>query len=809
MSILEGKLDDIIDARKYDSAIVTTYTIDLIFVKHIFVPALQSKRIINITILADQKELDLALRGQENLIRMADPAFIVVPARSSRLFHPKVMLFIGKKEGLCIIGSGNLSHSGMGGNNEIWGAFHYSAENDTNKHIFQSVWNFLMNCMPELTGTGELRSREWITNNAPWLKNIISETYEDTSLPTAVFTNTEEDTIWGNVVKRLSDKEITEVLIASPFYDEKGALLQELKMRYPHAGISMVYDKHGTIPKISEPFEKLRCYAWQDIVHKVGFESFSARRLHAKILLFKEKTGVEHLLFGSANASNAGLGINSIKNSNVELSVYAHSSSGLFKSVGIDLGGIESKAVSEITVDYMAQMDEPTTSSNNNSLRVIYAEQSDKTVLLVLNKNAEGSTIDLKFLDRDGLTILEKIIHPSDSTVISINLNEEEFAGENGKMYFVSLADEYKSIIFQAKTLSFGNPNSRAESFRGILSDIGSVDFGALHSHFMKIFVEYVENREIKSGDGNSSRELSNKQNQQSSEDEDYVGEENFIEKKRGVPNLASDRFISDGIYGIFHALNQFITVPDYEEASSEAHTDDGSTEMNNASETDSNSKKKSRGEVKRDINGYRYLLKRVLQYYDRFVRGFDEVGNNESVRKKLISQPFISYWLLVAAIVLHVILNDAKKKGISDTFGDDEAMSLDEKTTIAPFPYKKKLSINDIVSKSIPRIVGRITASKQDLKNFLDVDQRIDGCINILAVIHLQYRKEEERETFIRLCNSVLRLFQIKEDGLLTVFRERFSTATRHFLELQFKESDWRYYSNFKYNYEVFVRFI
>lgn len=812
MAIQEGKLDDIVGSGKFHSALVSTFTIDPIYVKHIFVPVLQSKRIRNITILADQSEMERALSEEENLLRLADPSFLIIPAKASTLFHPKVMLFIGEKEGLCVIGSGNLTHSGMGGNNEIWGAFHYSPDNDQHTHIFFAVWNFLRRYMPELTGTGDLKNGAWITHYASWLNEILSGSFDDSSTPTAVFTNSDEETIWSNLNERLKGKDISEVLIASPYYDERGIILHELKNMYPSAMINMIYDKQGTIPKISETFDNLNCYAWQEVSAHSGKEFISGRRLHAKFILFREKSGHEHLLFGSANATQAGLGITNSGTPNVELSLFANNSSKRYSHVlGIHLDGLESTPVSEITVDHEALLEEPSGIYSSNTLKVVYAEQTHNTVTLVLNKINFSESIRFVFFDKNGSETHEEKIDRPEQNVLEIKLPTNNSESDIEKVFFVAIKDRpSKTIIYHAKTLSLGNPDSRAELIRHTLSDIGSVDFGSLHGQFMKIFREFVENKEITSGEKHSSSQSTEKNDDARSISDKFLRKEEFTEKKRAYHTVSSDRFINDGILGILNALNQQLNITDKVETSAEALAKDGSIDSefdeDEIEKLEEKLRKKSRDETKKQIDGYRSYFKRVLRFYDKFVKTFDENGSNQLSDETIINEHFISNWLLVTAIAVHIILNDAKTEASSSS-DYNSGTDLDKKTTILPYQDEKEISINDIVSKIIPRIVGRLTLAKIELSKMLDRDQRIDAVVNLILLVHLQHWKERERDKFLRLCTNALELFELDGDIHLSEFKNRFIVQTSPFLSTEVKENDWRYYSNFFQNFGFFMK--
>ena len=66
MSFKEGKLDSLIRSGEYDSAIVSTYTLDSHYLSVIFTSLIRSKRIKNLIILCDIGEFHKACGNPES-----------------------------------------------------------------------------------------------------------------------------------------------------------------------------------------------------------------------------------------------------------------------------------------------------------------------------------------------------------------------------------------------------------------------------------------------------------------------------------------------------------------------------------------------------------------------------------------------------------------------------------------------------------------------------------------------------------------------------------------------------------------------
>lgn len=111
---------DLVSGRSYHSCLITTYSFDFYYFEKSVMRILRSKGIGNISIFIDNNIFQgiLGKIGSSN-----SRVYSISPINSNGCFHPKVYMFFGEKQGLFIIGSGNLTSSGHGKNDEIWGAY--------------------------------------------------------------------------------------------------------------------------------------------------------------------------------------------------------------------------------------------------------------------------------------------------------------------------------------------------------------------------------------------------------------------------------------------------------------------------------------------------------------------------------------------------------------------------------------------------------------------------------------------------------------------------------------------------------------
>mgnify|MGYP001563566318 CR=1 FL=1 len=162
------------------------------------------------------------------------------------------MLF-GEKEGLLILGSGNLTHGGNGNNEEIWGAFHFDMQASENAPIFSAVWAYLQQLCAVTKGIIHEKTSRWILDHSKWV-NELPATVPGSFLKlsgqdyVAFLANSVERSIWQQLVVLLGQENVVEITTISPYYDRNGKAIQALKDLFPSARINVVIEDSGLLP---------------------------------------------------------------------------------------------------------------------------------------------------------------------------------------------------------------------------------------------------------------------------------------------------------------------------------------------------------------------------------------------------------------------------------------------------------------------------------------------------------------------------------------------------------------------------------
>ena len=113
------RLRDIIGARSWRTAFFTTYSLSLSFFEAVVVHALRQAgvRTTSIAVDLDGYRSTLGERGAADAGRIYDLVPMLVPHPG--IFHPKLMVLDGDAGPRVVIGSGNLTFRGWGGNTEV------------------------------------------------------------------------------------------------------------------------------------------------------------------------------------------------------------------------------------------------------------------------------------------------------------------------------------------------------------------------------------------------------------------------------------------------------------------------------------------------------------------------------------------------------------------------------------------------------------------------------------------------------------------------------------------------------------------
>jgi hypothetical protein len=312
--------------------------------------------------------------------------YSLYPVFEKEIFHPKIWLLFGGKEGLLIVGSGNLTNSGNGGNDEIWGAYHFDVTQPQYAPVFSAAWDYISQITNAAKGIINEKTTHWITEYSQWLMELPKvREFQFVNLSNneniAFLYNTKYSTIWQQINQLIGNEKIIEITAVSPYYDKHGKALEVIRSTFPNAQINVILDDRGLIPSLLPNDNKYTFYDWKkmDVCKDIGEKQLS--RLHAKILYFKTQKNIEYCLFGSANITPAGLGISS--NPNAEASIFIKSNEEeLLNRIGVKLKASGQKKLSQFDINNGTSAEKKIVTNNSFIIKLLSAEINFSTLTL-------------------------------------------------------------------------------------------------------------------------------------------------------------------------------------------------------------------------------------------------------------------------------------------------------------------------------------------------------------------------------------------------------------------------------------------
>ena len=393
MVISRQNVLDLIGAnrQKYQSCLITCYSFDFTFFEERVMPVLRTANIRNVNVFLDGKFLDNALEYSRGNEFRSHKTYGINPIYQNGVFHPKIMLLTGPKHGLLIIGSGNLTNSGLNTNDEIWAAFHIDTIESVSAPIFSAVWQYLQSFIVKAKGFNN-KKLQWISQYSPWLDKLpeyIKGDFVkmDDEVEISFVSNDSESSIYKQILQMLPKSGIEKITIVSPYFDEKGEILQLLNSHFGNKAIDCLVDPiFGILPiGINEQIlSKVKFWRWGNCISDYNT---LYNRLHAKLFHFEYERGLEYLLVGSMNASIQAFGNNIKKATNEEAGIMIRRNSKVnyLKELGILIPNSDTLAIKNHIPNEKNKINpEP---FSNKTIRILYSEIDNNKLQFYVENN--------------------------------------------------------------------------------------------------------------------------------------------------------------------------------------------------------------------------------------------------------------------------------------------------------------------------------------------------------------------------------------------------------------------------------------
>ena len=444
----------------YHSAVLTCYTFDPIYFESIYLPTLRMLGITNVIVLMDSSMYDeLLVDSSYQYHRVTISNYTLVRQENSHLgvFHPKMALLFGEEEGVLIVGSGNLTFSGLSNNEEVWNVFHVQDNDSIHYPLLHKAWMYVSK-VTKNTPTLVQKQLKWITEQSLWLQKACDD--EAVELKSgeicSLLFNSSNTSILNDLYKSIGDTKIRKITIVAPFFDTSGNVIKELQERLSPDLISCVLD----LERQSAPYDLLKGNDSQIKFHK----HTASNPLHAKIIEI-QSDDKSWLLSGSANAGTLALGGSpNAFNDEVCILLQSNKQKDYIKELGLEF--------SELTFEERRAIEKPLqnqTNSSSKKVTLISCEIKDDTLFLRFNKSGIEGTLHL--LDSSqGTSLYQETIITDDKVTIVLK-------GTDSESYHVAVLRTDKEdisnriLVIKETNVESCNPDPKRRKLSSLLND--------------------------------------------------------------------------------------------------------------------------------------------------------------------------------------------------------------------------------------------------------------------------------------------------------------------------------------------------
>ncbi len=275
-------------------ALVLTHNIDFLFLQSVLAPRLRRAGDPRLVVFADAACAAQAFAVQSSLVDGLGDRYRVVPVDlgGARRFHPKALFLSGPDGAALAVGSGNLTHGGMGANHEAWA---FAASDGEDASMVAAFRDYVSALMPRLPLPEPLRDW-WATifdGGQAWAADLP---------PAAGLAGSPAARPLLDQIAAAVEGPVRAVDVIAPYHDERGAALAAVAARFG-----------APVTCWMQPGRAGLSRAAADVlpadVSLRSIECEQARRpsfIHAKILAL-HGDGRTVLAVGSANCSQAAL----------------------------------------------------------------------------------------------------------------------------------------------------------------------------------------------------------------------------------------------------------------------------------------------------------------------------------------------------------------------------------------------------------------------------------------------------------------------------------------------------------------------
>ena len=265
--------------------------------------------------------------------------YLVAKARAAGVFHPKIVVQIGKDRGRLIVASANATAPGLAGNLEIAAVVECGAGDNGEQQLVIAGWRYALRFLDENQHAVNDKLR-FARERSPWLESSreadgavdLADGTRAALLPSG------EET---GIARRFADfvgagRATDRLVVVSPYWDDDLAALEDLRGALkPRRTVLLVDTKRRLFPASAARGKSGLQVSEMYGFAKKHFPAGYMRFVHAKMIVVTAG-GKDHVLVGSANCTFAALGDRRRPGGNEEVCLYRRLPAGrIFVELGL------------------------------------------------------------------------------------------------------------------------------------------------------------------------------------------------------------------------------------------------------------------------------------------------------------------------------------------------------------------------------------------------------------------------------------------------------------------------------------------
>ena len=210
----------------YDSCLMTSYSINFAFYEEYLLRKMQIAGVTNHLLFVDNRMLKAAIQNFPP--KFAGYAYGIAPMKCNQAFHPKVYMLLGKKKGLLVVGSHNMTLSGFGSNLEVTNVIRFDEKsNEEDLSIFKDAFHAFEVWLNDYGQSSPQIVREMLGKAkalAPWIKKK-PKLPSSNSFLFSSYSN--KECLWRSLQTHLP-KTVDKTYGVSAFFDNSGQFVSSL-----------------------------------------------------------------------------------------------------------------------------------------------------------------------------------------------------------------------------------------------------------------------------------------------------------------------------------------------------------------------------------------------------------------------------------------------------------------------------------------------------------------------------------------------------------------------------------------------------